>query len=61
MVSLNYYYYGYFCLVDFDLFSCIDQFFLVLCAFVFYFDYNFDFVYIQQCRVSIVGNKCIIF
>ena len=32
------YYYVYFCLVNFDPFSCIDRMmFLVLCTFVFFF------------------------
>ena len=62
VVFLNYYYYIYFCLVDFDLFSCIDRMiYLVLCAFEVYSDYLVVFVYIRRYCVRIVGNNYTIF
>ena len=52
------YYYVYFCLVNFDPFSCIDRMiYLVLCTFAVYFGYLVVFVYIRQCCVRIFGNN----
>ena len=52
------YYCVYFCLVDFDLFSCIDRMIhLDLCIFVVYFGCLAVFVYIRQYCVRIVGNN----
>ena len=49
VVLLNYYYYIYFGLVDFGLFSCIDRMiFLVLCAFEVYSNCLVVFVYIRR-------------
>ena len=62
VVFLNYFYYIYFCLVDLDLFSCIDgMIYMVLCAFEVYSDYLVVFVYIRQYCVRIVGNIYTIF
>ena len=58
MVFQNYYYCVYSCLVDFDLFKCIDRMtYLVLCAFEIYSDCLVVFVYIRQHYVRIVGNN----
>ena len=52
------YYYVYFCLVNFDPFSCIGRgIFLALCNFVVYFGYLVVFVYIRQCYVRIVEKN----
>ena len=52
------YHCGYFYLVDFDLFLCIDKMIcLVLCTFVVYSDYLAVFVCIQQCYVRIFKNS----
>ena len=62
VVFLNCYYYIYFCLVDFDLFSCIDRtIYLVLYAFEVYSDCLVVFVYIRKYCVRIVGNNYTIF
>ena len=62
VVFLNYYYYINICLVDFDLFTCIDRMIcLILCAFEVYFDCLVVFVYIRRYCVRIVGSKCTIF
>ena len=62
VVFLNYYYYIFFCLVGFDLFSYIDRMtYLVLCAFEVYSDCLVVFVYIRQYYVRIVGNNYTIF
>ena len=52
------YYCVYFCLVDFDLFSCTDRMiYLVLCIFMACFDCLAVFGYIRQYCVRIVGNN----
>ena len=62
VVFLNYYYYIYFYLVGFDLFSCIDRMnYLVLCAFEVYSDCLVVFVYIRRYCARIVGNNYTIF
>ena len=49
VVFLNCYYYIYFCLVDFGIFSCIGRMiYLVLCAFEVYSDCLDVFVYIRK-------------
>ena len=61
-VFLNCCYYIYFCLVDFDLFSCIERIiYLVLNAFEVYSDCLVVFVYIRRYCVRIVGNNYTIF
>ena len=58
VVLLNYYYYIYFCLVSFGLFSCIDRMiYLVLCAFEVYSGCLVVFVYIRRYCVRIVGSN----
>ena len=62
VVFLSCYYYMYFCLVDFGLFSCIDRtIYLVLCGFEVYSDCLVVFVYIRKNGVRIVGNFYTIF
>ena len=62
VVFLNCYYYIFFCLVDFGLFSCIDRMiYLVLCASEVYFDCLVVFVYIRKYCVRIVGNNYTVF
>ena len=62
VVFLNYYYYIYFFLVDFNLFSCIDRMiYLVVCAFEVYSDCLVVFVYIRRYCVRVVGSNCTIF
>ena len=62
VVFLNCYYYIYFCLVDFCLFSCIDRtIYLVLYAFEVYSDCLVVFFYIRKYCVRIVGNNYTIF
>ena len=62
VVFLNCYYYIYFCLVDFGLFSCIDRMiYLVLCDFEVYSDCLVVFVYIRNYCVRIVGNNYTVF
>ena len=62
VVFLNYYYYIFFYLVGFDLFSCIDRMtYLVLCAFEVYSDCLVVFVYIRRYCVRTVGNDYTIF
>ena len=56
------YYYVYFCLVNFGLFSCIDRMiYLVLCTFLVCSGYLVAFVYIRQYCVRIFGNNYTIF
>ena len=58
VVFLNCYYYIYFCLADFGLFSCIDRtIYLVLYAFELYSDCLVVFVYIRKYCVRIIGNN----
>ena len=62
VVFLNCFYYIYFCLVDFGLFSCIDRTInLVLYAFEVYSDCLVVFVYIRKYCVRIVGKNYTIF
>ena len=52
------YYYVYFCVVNFDLFSCIGRMIcLVLCVFAVCFDCLVVFVYIRQYCVRIFDNN----
>ena len=52
------YYYVYFCLVNFDPFSCIDRMIhLVLCTFAVCSGYLVVFVYIRHCCIRIFGNN----
>ena len=55
VVYQSFYYYVYFCLVNFGLFSCIGTIvYLVLCTFVVCSGYLVVFVYIwQRCAVSV--------
>ena len=62
VVFLNSFYYIYFCLVDFGLFSCIDRMiYLSPCTFEVYSDCLVVFVYIRKYCVRIVGNNYTIF
>ena len=62
VVFLNCYYYIYFCLVDYGLFSCIDRMiYLVFCAFEVYSDCLVVFVYIRKYCVRIDGDNYTIF
>ena len=58
VVFLNCYYYIYYCLVDYGLFSCFGRMiYLVLCTFEVYSDCLVVFVYIRKYCVRIVGNN----
>ena len=58
MSFLNYFYYERFCLVNFDLFSCVDEMiYLVVYIFVVFSGYLVVFVCIRQCCVRNIGNN----
>ena len=62
VVFQSYYYCECFCLVYFDLFSCIDKMiYLVFFTFVVYFGCLVVLVCIKQCCVRIFGNNYTIF